>query len=402
MPYPVSGITTLSQARISSTIAPQGYAKSGLLYALGGFNRSNGNPLEIGRPKSPIILSGADIPVAEKMNLRNMSSYEPRIQSAKTNNTLVRSARGSMPRVGNSTTTSQGQVVQNAAKFYWFYCLTTPMQIWQYDLDMAMSGAGSDEQRGLTMGKLTEDATNIGIEEHMDQLASRLLYGSPTYQSVAPNDDLQGAILAATPNVFYGQADRSTLGADDPWQGVTVSTSVALDIYEIHQNAQIKQKMNVFAGGINLWLCGGDNYSTFKRQILARDKDRGVLPQGLPTMAKYGIEREVLRVDNAYVIHEPFLDTCYAQQSTLLEDGTANPNAGNVLYTAQPSLVLGFNLKLWKLMLHPKYNAAQRGWKDISETAVGNPAALINFIETAAILSCDRPRVGVVAYSNLS
>lgn len=392
--YAVGGLTTLSQARLTSTIASQGYAKSALLYMLAGANKSAASPLEIGRPNEGAILSGADIGSAEKLSLRNMTSYDPRIQGFKTSNTVVSGARSNMPAVANPTTASQGQAVQYAAKFNWMAYMQTPLELWKIDTDMALSSGGGDEGRGLAVGKLVEDATRVGTEEHLDQIASRMLYGTPTNQAVLPNDDLQGVILAGTANNTYGNVDRSALSADDPWQGVSISTAKPLDIYQLNLDANVTQKMGVFGGGINCWLCGGDYYKVFKQQVLARSKDAGIVGggAGLPTMAKYGVEREVLRVDNAYLMHEPFLDQCYGTQA-----GTNTP-----LYTAQPNTLIGLNLKLWKMIFHPSYNMKIGTWKDISDTAVSNPNALINFIQTMAILSCDRPRLGVITYTNLS
>ena len=89
-------------------------------------------------------------------------------------------------------------------------------------------------------------------------------------------------------------------------------------------------------------------------------------------------------------MHEPFLDTCYGTDTS-----------GNALYTAQPGYVLCTNLKTWKFLVHPSYNMKVSDFKDIKSTAIGNPDALIAFIETQAMLVCERPNVNVM-FTNLS
>lgn len=391
--YAISGFATLSQKFLGKNVASQSYAKSALMYFLAGYNPA-GDLLSIGRPDESTIFAGVPLSAADLSTLVDKASYNPRIQGFKTNNTQVVGARSSNPAVANPTTASQGQALQNTAQFYWMMYMKTPIEVWQFDMDMAIQGKEGDGL-GLAVGSVVEGASRIGMEEHVDQLAARLLYGSPSSQFVQPNDDLQGIITAGTANNLYGQVDRSGLDADDPWNAVTVSSAFPRDIYKIVQDINIKQKFSVYGGGVNLILAGGDNYITFKNQILARQKDAGIVTtpagMGLPTMAKMGVEREVLRADNVYVMHEPFLDTCYANQA-----GTTTP-----LYTAQPGYVVCLNTRLIKLLFHPKYKMKVSPFVDLSDKARSAPMTTQSFITTAAILACDRPRVGVGLYTNL-
>lgn len=391
--YAVGGITTLAQKFISKSVASQGYAKSAVLYLLEGLSsRSNGDPLMIGRPNEGAVLSGFPVDNVETLTLPNQNQYVQRIQGFKTSNTSVIAARGNMNQVASPTTLSQGQATQFGAQFNFMWKLQTPLEIWEFDTDMAMQSA-SAEGMGVAAAQLINEATSVGTEEHLDQLAARLIYGSPTNQFSNPNDDFQGLILAGTANNTYGQTDRSQLATNDPWQPVTVTTAFPKDIYTIIQNANVTQKMNVFGGGINVVLCGGDNYLIFKNQILARTKDAGMVGggAGLPAMAKMGVTREVLRADNVYVMHEPFLDTCYATTP-----GTTTP-----LYTAQPNTVIVANLKLFRFVIKPKYNMRVRPFVDISDKSIGAPAAMTSFIETCALLACQRPSVAIGLYTNL-
>ncbi len=395
MPYAVAGFQTLSQRFLTSTIASQLYYRSAILYLLAGMSGQlgNGDALRIGRPDEGIVLSGAPVSQAEKMTLPNNSSYAPRIQAFKTNNTQVIGARANMPTVASPTTLSQGQAPQAAADFNWMMYLSTPLEIWQFDLDMALQSDSKDGS-GLAVGTLITQATAVGMNEHIDQLSARLLYGSPTNQFVQPWDDLQGVITAGTGSNVYGKVNRATLGSTDPWQPVYNTTFATMDIYAIIQDMNYTQGMAGYAGGVDVVLLGKDHYVIAKNQVLARDKTC-VMVQGFPEMAKMGCVREVLRVDNVYVMWEPFLDT--TTMASVCQAGTTTP-----LYTARPTYVIGLNMKQWKLMFKPNYNMKVQPFKDISNLSLAAPKASISFIETCAILSCDRPAAGVALYTGIA
>lgn len=398
--YPVAGLSSIAQKKLTNTIASQGYARSGFGYAITGLTRGDvSNPLSIGRPGEGAIFSGGDLSMAEKKTLLGRESYNPRIQAFFATNTAVVGPNGTMPQVANATTQASSQAMQAAADFKWFSQLITPIYLRQYDLDMAVSKSlGNDEALGLAVGLLIEMATEVATNDHLDNLWSRVIYGNPSSQFVAPADDLQGVLTAGGLNgSVYGGVDRTPLGDRDGWNVVQTSTAFPLDIYKLALDVNYgTPKFNVYGSGKKIIFCGATNYQIFRNQILARDKDTGILRSkegsGLPEMAKIGVEKEVLIADDCYVIYEPFLDTCYG-----CTPGTVTP-----LYTARPTYIVVANMKLWTMMFHPMYNMKIGEFKDISNLSLGAPRAQISFIQTMAILACDRPRLGVTVYSNVS
>ena len=389
--YALGGFNTLAQKALTRTIASQGYARSAFGYFMCGAGQPAADLLSIGRPNEGSVWAGVPLSLAQKTELANRLSYAPRIQGFKSSNTVVVPARGNMPIVNSPATLSTGQAVQNAANFNWTSYITTPIRIDQIDLDTALSGDKTDAAMGLAVGALIEDSTQVATNEHLDQLYSRFLYGSPTSQFVIPTDDIQGLQISAGTTNMYGCVDRSQLVAGDPWLGNTLATNVPNDIYAIVNDANYTQKLATFSSGNLLVLAGSANYIRYKNQILNKTKDAGIVQSkdgmGLPSMAKMGVEREVLRADNAFVMYEPFLDVCYGTDTS-----------GNALYTATPGDVYVINPKVWKIMFQPKYNMHLRPFVDISDKSLAAPKTTISFIESRVILSCDRPAVGVVRY----
>lgn len=393
----VEGSNVYCERWNSKTIAPQVYARSALGYLL--FNEhlnkgGNGDDLVIGRPGEMKFLSGSDLNEAQKMTLRGSGWYTPLIQGYRTYNTIMTGARSNLPSMQNPTVLSSGQVGQFAAKFPWCGYLTTPLQFWEWDMDLAnesMEGY-SDVQAGLAMQGILDNGMRTAFQEHLDQLYSRVLYGAPSDGSQLPNDDVPGVFTSLLSTNTYGNINRTNLPTDNPWVGKTIATAKPLDIDALVMDANITQGLSVYGAGVNAILCGGNYYQIFRQQVLQRTKGAGgsVMEGGLPKMGALGVEREVLRVNNAYVMYEPFLDTCYGKDTS-----------GNALYTAAPTKVLMLNLKLFKLIMHPKYNMKITPPQDISNTAIANPRARIGRIDSMLIMSNDQPNAHA-CYTNLS
>jgi hypothetical protein len=403
--YALEGLSALCQAKIDRSIASQPYARSMILGLIEGYSGGGGDEVKIGRPGVTQVIAGEPIEEAEKISMQGMAAWAPRIQKFKTNNTAVTGSRGNMRSVNNPTQYSTGQVGQAAAYFPWMAYLQTPFQVDHWDLDMALQRAEGkgDMLSGMELSTVTDEAVEAAMQEHLDQLASRLLYGSPSDQAENPSDDLQGVITGLTDLNRYGNIDRSLLPVGHPWRPQQITTAKPKDIYQLILDANITQKANIYGGGINAVLCGGDNYKLFKQQILSRGG--AVVQPGTKTgmekmVAKYaslGVQSEVLCVDGkTYVVHEPFLDTCYA---TYPDDGQGG-TAGNPIYTAKPNNVLCLNLKYWRYITHPKYNMTVKPLEDISNKSTRAPRTNIGFIETVGIFGCRRPNL-LVMYTNL-
>ena len=385
--YPYKGFASFVARRINKTVTPQHYARSAFLSFMIGVTGSAGGDLEIGRPNEGLYLTGASIDAAEKENVRGKYEFLEPIQDFKTSNTQVTGPMGTMPSVANATTGSQDVALQNAATFRWCVNIDTPLLIWNTTLHMAMNNADSDG--GIAAGTIVARATQIAIEEHYDNVNSRTIYGAPSNQNAQTWNDIGGVISALTSNNVYGMIDRSGLPTGHPWLP-QYSASLAGDITYLIDYANVTKGINVFGSGITLVLAGGTNYLAFKNQALARDRGGSIVSdwgkEGLPNMAKYGMLKEVVKVNGAYVTHEPFLDTCYGTTA-----GTTT-----ALYTAQPGYVLILNLKNWRFITHPNFSMKPTGLVDLSDKSEAAKDASQAFIRTWAVCECLRPDLNML------
>src|SRR5690349_13023107 len=101
---PISGFDSTCQKYIqSSPIASNFYKKSAYAAILGALTLGNNNKgsLDIGRPGVGEILSGANIPAIQRVQLGTINGYVPRIQGFKTQNTRELDVYDDLPGTAN-------------------------------------------------------------------------------------------------------------------------------------------------------------------------------------------------------------------------------------------------------------------------------------------------------------
>lgn len=367
MGFAVEGYQTVAQNFISRSIASNFYSKSALLAILGALTIGNQakSSLEIGRPKSGEILSGKALSPAERMNLQGINEYQPRIQLFKTSNTTARTDKGltTAPTVANATTNAHSQVGQAAAAFRWTH-LDTPILVWQED-EIRAGQKETREGQGLAMSQVLDEATEVGMQDLIDTVATDAWTGNPTSQDAQLWDHQPGlAQMFDTANI-YGRVDRS-----DPtcaaWKGQKDTTFKKVDIGALIDDANITKGIRVKGNGVNCVLCHQDLYMVYKAQVLARG---GVtLKDGLPEFAKMGVKKEALQVDNAVVMYD----------------------AGCPANTA-----VAMDLSVVKFIVNPMFNFKVTDFGDLWKHQEAGKWARQAYVQLRYMLTNDNPWLGV-------
>ncbi len=377
--FPYQNVASFLNKRISKTITPQKYFRSAMLYFLWGMT-GNGDLLDIDRPNESIYIAGSDIDPIERERTAGTYEFTVRIQSFKTSATQVTGVYGTMPTTANPTTSTPDLALMNSAMFRWTANIDTPVQVWNTYLQTAQNASDG----GISAGVLLADANKVAMQEHIDNLNSRCIYGAPSNQDAYYWDDIAGVISACTPTNTYGNVNRAALPAASPWIPQYAATA-PLDVTRLVDYCNTTLGMNQFGDGITLILAGNANYLALKNQALSRDKGGYMIENagkaGLPGLAKIGITREIVCCNGAYIMSEPFLDTCYGTQY----------QSTTPLYTAQPNYVIALNMRTWKFFTHPSYSMTATDMVDLSKyTAAANNWSQA-FIKTWACLQCVRP-----------
>lgn len=374
MAFAVTGFSTVAQNFISREIASNFYKKCPFLAVLGALTIGNNNKdsLEIGRPGSGEILTGGIVSPIAKKRLGTVNAYLPRIQGFETSNTAYRSAsttgRDDLPDAANKTTNAHSQAMQFAAEYRWCH-MDTPIVIWHEDKIRA-GREGTKEGQGIAMGQLIDEATEVAMQDHLTKLSTDIYDASPT--AAEQNYQLWPKPIGLLTMIDDENATVTTMARVDRtseplWRAKRNSTTTAVDIRKIIDDANYTQGLKIYGNGADLCLCGTTLYQQFKAQIIAQGGT--VMHSGLPAMAKMGLRKEILQIDNTLVMYDPQLT-----------------NANTVL-------VLDTSVLKW--MVHPEFNFKVTPFVDNTKTGIAKGTYDYAYISTRFIFSNDNPRLGV-------
>jgi hypothetical protein len=271
------------------------------------------------------------------------------------------------PTVANPTTAAHSQAMQASAKFMRAR-LKTPILIWHEDKNRALQKETSRGQ-GLAMSQLIDEATEIAYQEHVKELADKMINGNPANQTVDPWDQPLGLIQALTLLNVYGNVDRNDV-ANAVWRPQVDAALKAVDIVKILDDANVTKDLKTKGPGTgaDLVLTTKSLFLDFKEQVRAKGGTTVLNDAVVKGFAAMGYTEEVLRYDNAYIMYDPGLP------------------ANNVCC---------LTMATWQARIKPGKNVTVSKFVDLSDKTEGAKEADQAFIETEFILSCDNPFLNV-------
>ncbi len=372
--YNREGFRAYAQDRIADTIQTRFYPVQPFLYALTGRGgATTKSDVQIGSPGAAVVFAGTQISMAEKRTLGGLIRYQVPMQTGTNDSTKIMGARDTNPVVANATTQSQDQLYGTAG-FSWVQ-MKTPIQIWNSSLDMAMKSGGGIDGRNLAIDRIIENATDMALQDLLKNLAYRLWNGMPSNQSATPWDDFIGIMGVVNDSNVYGGVDRSNPAAKN-WRGKLVSSAVSADINTLldfaNYDTTVGQPLAAYGEGVNLILTSAPLYRTFRAQ--ARSRGGIAIKEAIPEMQWLGYKKEVLQVDNAYVMFDL---NCPANTVAML------------------------NLDSWKVIIDPRHNFQVEPFEDVGRYVTGGQDAMQAFIDLQAMVVCEAP-AGQALFTNVS
>lgn len=378
---PSSGFDTVCQKYIQSRpIASNFYKKSALAAILGALTMGNNDKdsLSIGRPGTGEILSGAVIPPVEKLRLGSVNEYVPRIQGFKTQNTRELDVYDDLPGTQNQTTRAPSQADQYGAGFRWGE-IVTEIKIWHED-KMRWLEEGTKEGAGLAAVDGLHHATEVAVQDHIDALIEGLWNGNPASQtaslwkSASGNPFSQpgfclGVLQMVAATNTYGRIDRSNADNAALWAASVDSTITTDNVQSIIDDFKFTKALSDTGGGPYLMLVPNNQFVKFRAQAKASHTIVEQMPEGLIKMAKMGVTTDVVRVDDFYIVRDPWLTT-----------------------NGYTTTVICLDASTLKIMFHPKRNFSVGPFKDQTEYG-DNPSDLDRaFIRTRLMMTNDNPK----------
>lgn len=379
--FATSGFDSTCQKYIQSkSIASNFYKKSALAAILGALTMGNQNKdsLSIGRPGVGEILSGANIPAIERLRLGTINEYVPRIQGFKTQNTRELDVYDELPGTANRQTRSHSQADQYGAGFRWGEIVTEI--VIQHEDKMRWLEEGTKDGAGLATVDGLQHATEVAIQDHLDALIEGLWNGNPASQTASlwkaaggnpfssPGFCLGVMQMTSATNI-YGRVDRSNADNAALWASSVDSTLVTDNVQSILDDFKYTKGLSDTGDGPYLMIVPNNQFVKFKAQA---KKDHTIveqMPEGLIKMAKMGVTSDVVRVDDCYIVREPWLTT-----------------------NGYTSTVIILDASTLKIMFHPKRNMSVGPFKD--QTDYGdNPADIDRaFIRSRVMFTNDNPK----------
>lgn len=329
---PISGFASTCQKYIqSSSIASNFYTMSPWAAFLKALQIGNNDKdsLSIGRGGSTEVLSGAKLTPAQRMTIGQVNEYVPRIQGFKTQNTRELDVYDDLPGTANQLTRAPSQADQYGAAFGWGE-LVTEIKIWHEDKarwveDGSKDGAGLKALDGL------HHATEVAMQDHLDGLIENLWNGNPASQTASlwksatgnpfssPGACL-GLLQMASASNTYGRVDRSNADNATLWAASVDSTITTDNVQSIIDDFKYTKGISNKGRGPYMMLVPSNQFVKFKAQAKASHTIIEQMPEGLVRMAKMGVEIDTVRVDDVYIIRDPWLTTNSYTTTVILLD----------------------------------------------------------------------------------
>lgn len=391
--FAVTSWNTTSQNFISKSLMSNFYKKAPRLALLGALTLGNQNKtsLNIGRPGSGEILSGGMVaPIAVK-KLGTVNGYIPRAQGFKTSNSTELDSYDDLPDVSNKRTNAHSQANQFGAMFRWGE-IVTPILIWHEDkLRCEQENGSTMEGFAIATTTMLQESVEVAYQEHIDLLNANVWNGNPVDQTALlwRGSGSGGASTLASPGAClgilqkcsatntYGNVNRSTTG-NEIWQAKVDSTITTDNIQTILDDYKYTKGIGDTGDGPYLITCASNQYVKFKAQLKASHTLVEDMPAGLPEMAKMGVRRELMRIDDGYIMHDPWLKDNSGTQKVIIED-----------------------LSTQKFMVHPQRNFLVTSYKDQTEYGLNPIDADKAYIRTRFMYSDDNPNRSAI-YSAIS
>lgn len=378
---PSSGFDAVCQKYIQSRpIASNFYKKSALAAILGALTMGNNNKdsLNIGRPGTGEILSGAVIPPVEKLSLGSINEYVPRIQGFKTQNTRELDVYDDLPGTANQTTRAPSQADQYGAGFRWGE-IVTEIKIWHED-KLRWLKSGSKDGAGLAAVDGLQHATEVAMQDHIDAIIEGLWNGNPASQTASlwksssgnpftnPGFCLGVFQMTSATNI-YGRVDRANADNAALWASSVDSTLTTDNVQSILDDFKFVKGLSDTGSGPYLMLVPNNQFVKFRAQAKASHTIIEQMPDGLVKMAKMGVTTDVVRVDDCYIVRDPWLTTNGYTTTVIILDAST-----------------------LKIMFHPDRNMSVGPFKDQTEYG-DNPSDLDRaFIRTRLMFTSDNPK----------
>lgn len=340
--YNLSGFNAYADRQIQSGLHSGLFQVSPLLSILAGKSVTEGM---IGRPGTTTILGRGSVKRVPNERLSGSLEGHVRFLTGKVGGTKNLGERDTAPSTGND---SQDQKVRSA--YFRWTLKQTPILVWNNTLRLA----GSNKFR---IANAVKEATELAMEEHLEDLHQELFTGNPSDQTADVWDATPGLEQAIDDNNTYGAVDRGTYTT---WQAKVVSTAKTASLRLI-DDANLTQGIRKTGPGVDVVLTTFTLFDKFKQEALARGGTHIV--SGTPDASEVGQIKEAVKYNGVLIVPDPKATASYVYMLTLAD---------------------------WLFQINGDDNFRVTSFKDLSDDPGGKDAVAAK-ISTMYRLMCLRP-----------
>lgn len=358
-------LTALIQGNLSTQLKNTLFNRMPLVYFLFGKDGDKDGPNGLGRPKTGMFLSGVTTAKAKKQTVLSSREYYPIIQNEypDINDGKVATMYDTMPTRGDWTNKSPASYFTRP-RVKWVERID-PYKVPNKEIRVTTSAAKDEQNAWQAVGSLFNAETTSVLAVHLNWWNQSLWgttgTGSPTSEDATVWDSLHSIKSALKADNTYCGVDR-TASANAYWQGNYDTTTRTADFETLINYVNYDLGLSKKGGGIDLMLVGAANFKKAKREAKAKG---GLIVNngGIPDFGKFGFQRELVKIDNTWIVYDP---ECPATE------------------------VAALNLDTWTFAIHPDANFKVTKPFDQSQIEGGDDAQA-GVVRTEIMLVCEVP-----------
>lgn len=243
---------------------------------------------------------------------------------------------------------------------------------------------------GARIASAVDDAVDLAMHDHLDQLRYHLWRGNPSSQSADEWSSYLGILQAIDIDNTYGNIARS--GATHYWSGnrVTTAVSATLNLIDHAQHgvescSSIGYPLNRYGMGANLWFAAPGVYYKLKQEALARGQT--VMIGDMPEALKVGAKVECIKYGKAVIIEEPAFSGDWSSYDSDVTDAS--------------KLLVGLTTKDWYFGVNRSHNFSVGKMTYQFDQRPGGEDALTATLTSQGRLWCEKPHRNIV-FTNVS
>lgn len=367
-----SGMQALLQDHLGNTVRQTLFNRMPLLYMLLGKDGDKkgveglGRPMVDGERNTGILISGVAAAKARKMAIMGATTYMPIVQTAlpaEGDGKVISSFADNEPS-RSAWENNLPSTYFKRPRFKWF-TRADPYKFSVMEARFTTRAAKNEQEAWKAISSLGEAEMKSVEGVHVNYINNRIWgaagTGSPSDEDADFWDNLHSIQSALKADNTYAGVDRS-LAANSYWRGNYVTTSTQADFEALINYCNYDLALANKGLGIDCIIVGNALFKKAKAE--ARVKSGTViLNGGIPDFGKFGFQRELVKIDNTWIVNDP---TCPSGHGAFLNLGT------------------------WTFAIHPDANFTVSAPSD-QRKVEGGDRAWTGTVESTIMLACEWP-----------